>query len=252
MTIESIQMKKARETQFRKKITVAVYRTINDVLKRIGYQLVKINKDAENKDAENIDPLERNQRETLDKLWSDQNFKKNYLNQKRLKLYGEVRERAINEGLLNDGLRVIDVGCGPGFFLRFLEDKGFKGELIGCDFSDAAVENARKACPTGMFFVHDIYEEIGKRYNMLFCMETLEHLLRPDLALKILCKASERLLLTVPEGRKDSFRGHLNFWSKESFEVFLKTTLPEAKVKVDEFNQGRNLLAVIDLSSCQR
>jgi len=90
-----------------------------------------------------------------------------------------------------------------------------------------------------------IYEPIKEKYDLIVCMETLEHLLHPDRAILNLADAAPTVVLTVPEGRKDSFRGHLNFWSKESFEVLLNSVLPNKTVRVMEVANEKNLLAKI-------
>jgi transposase len=76
-------------------------------------------------------------------------------------------------------------------------------------------------------------------------METLEHLLRADLAVQKLAESAQKIYLTVPEGRKDSFRGHINFWSKDSFTTFLETNCPAKQVEVEEVNSEQNLLATL-------
>lgn len=61
---------------------------------------------------------------------------------------------------------------------------------------------------------------------MLFCTEVLEHLLFPDKALKNILKMianNGTLLVTVPNGRTDTYKGHINFWSPESWKVFIET-----------------------------
>jgi hypothetical protein len=77
-------------------------------------------------------------------------------------------------------------------------------------------------------------------------METLEHLLHPGEALRNLLEASRRCILTVPEGRKDSFRGHINFWSLESWEVLCRDNAGSRNVTVQEFNEDQNLVAIFD------
>ena len=158
-----------------------------------------------------------------------------------------IRQRSQTIAALNlrAGDRVVDVGCGPGFFPRLLMDKGFKGQVSGCDFSAQAISLSSSLIPEGQFFQHDIYSPIPEKYDLIICMETLEHLLHPEDGLKNLIQAAPRLILTVPEGRKDSFRGHLNLWTKESFEVFLQKALPDKEVQVREVSNEKNLLALV-------
>ena len=34
-----------------------------------------------------------------------------------------------------------------------------------------------------------------------------------------------KLIISVPDGRIDTFSGHINFWSPESFKIFIEKTI---------------------------
>jgi len=40
--------------------------------------------------------------------------------------------------------KILDVGCGNGDFLAYIEDKGCSGEMIGVDISKGMIEEAKK------------------------------------------------------------------------------------------------------------
>ncbi|WP_419182303.1 class I SAM-dependent methyltransferase [Paenibacillus radicis (ex Xue et al. 2023)] len=44
---------------------------------------------------------------------------------------------------LNGTEAVLDVGCGPGAFLRFLKDQGHSGRLVGLDQSPGMIAEAQ-------------------------------------------------------------------------------------------------------------
>jgi predicted methyltransferase len=46
-----------------------------------------------------------------------------------------------------------------------------------------------------------------------------------------IAKSGARIVITVPDGRKDIFLGHINFWSSESFRVFLEYYTDEPVVQ---------------------
>ncbi|MCF6241394.1 MAG: class I SAM-dependent methyltransferase, partial [Bacteroidales bacterium] len=97
--------------------------------------------------------------------------------------------------------------------------------IYGYDASNVAVEIAKKHLPNGVFKEFDIYKPSDENFDVLFCMEVLEHLLYPEKAMKnIIGRMHEDsvLLLTVPNGRKDSWLGHINFWSPESWNIFIE------------------------------
>lgn len=222
-----------------------IKKAINKSLLKFGLRLQKIDRHGNLKRKNQIDPLDRNKKETLERLWTDEKFLESYVSKDRQALYELVYARAIREEALDSEKRVVDVGCGPGFFGALLFTKGFEGYFAGCDFSEEAIKKATDLVPSGTFFVHDVYSSLNEKFDTLFCMETLEHLLRADLAVQKLSDSAQKLYLTVPEGRKDSFRGHINFWSKDSFTVFLETNCPEKQVKVEEVNSEGNLLATL-------
>lgn len=60
-----------------------------------------------------------------------------------------VRRRAIVRGMLaaQPGERILDVGCGPGFYcLELLDEVGASGSVVGVDSSPAMLELARRRC----------------------------------------------------------------------------------------------------------
>jgi 2-polyprenyl-3-methyl-5-hydroxy-6-metoxy-1,4-benzoquinol methylase len=64
-----------------------------------------------------------------------------------------------------------------------------------------------------------------EKYDFVLCTEVLEHLLHPEIALNNIMNMLEengKALITVPNGRTDTFGGHINFWSPESWNVFIK------------------------------
>jgi len=216
---------------------------IQKVFGRLGYRICKIRRGCV-PDIE--DPLLRNDKCNAEKLWGSKDFRKTYLSERRTEFYREVFKDTFGRGFFSERDSVIDVGCGPGFFLNSLREQGFNGDLSGCDFSEEAIKSAKSSCPDIDFFVQDVYHPIKRSGDVIFCMQTLEHLFHPGLALQNLSKAASRLIITVPEGRRDSFHGHINFWSKESFEIFLSDHLSGWTIAVAEINNGNNLLALLD------
>jgi len=221
---------------------MSVSKILNSLLKPLGCKVVKLEGEQQ---VHNFDPLERNDVETLEKLWGDPEFRAKYLSPTRQRLYEVVLAELQGLEVYGPACKLLDVGCGPGFFPRLIMDRGFEGQVFGCDFSEQAISLSSSLIPEGEFFKQDIYEPIKEKYDLIVCMETLEHLLHPDRAILNLADAAPTVVLTVPEGRKDSFRGHLNFWSKESFEVLLNSVLPNKTVRVMEVANEKNLLAKI-------
>ena len=122
-------------------------------------------------------------------------------------------------------LKTLDAGCGLGVFTNRLKNR-LNGEVLGCDFSSTAIRKAQKKFPEILFFRHDLYQPLEQYYSLIVCTETLEHLLTPEKVVANLLRALTRrdsiLFMTVPDGRLDSSKKHINFWSPESWSSFVK------------------------------
>lgn len=55
-----------------------------------------------------------------------------------------------------DESRVLDLGCGNGFFGRWLRHHGIRSSYTGVDCSTAAIESARRLVPDGTFVIADL------------------------------------------------------------------------------------------------
>lgn len=100
---------------------------------------------------------------------------------------------------IDPSVKVLDVGCGDGFFLELLRDLGFEN-LFGIDLSEPMLCRARKKnLRVGK---ENIYELDGKEeYNVILLMDVLEHLDRPKVGLKNLyniLKNGGILFLNIP------------------------------------------------------
>jgi 2-polyprenyl-3-methyl-5-hydroxy-6-metoxy-1,4-benzoquinol methylase len=102
--------------------------------------------------------------------------------------------------------------------------------------------------PDAEFRYFDIYEGSSLQFDVIFCIEVLEHLLHPARALRnvvAMLADSGVGLITVPNGRIDTFEGHINFWSPESWEVFVKEICAGYTVETGLIENGQNNFAVI-------
>ncbi len=146
---------------------------------------------------------------------------------------------------------VLDAGCGEGFAMREvlgLIDAGQQPEsVVGLDGSAGALHIARSLHSQRVFAAADLQEIpfADQSFDLVMCMEVLEHLDRPERGLAELVRVSRRwLLLSVPN--EPFFRGanflrgknmhdwgndpgHINHWSAQSFLQFVaQSTLIES------------------------
>ena len=189
-------------------------------------------------------PTRNNSREAVDAFFSDADQVNDYLTTDRIAFYDEVAE-LLRARIGVGGRDVADVGCGTGHLLARLDEAGSR---TGYDFSPAALSVARTVCPSARFEEHDIYDRPPGRFDIVCSCETLEHMFHPDRALRSLwdmVREGGVLLLTVPNGRRDTTLGHINFWSPESWHVFLHETLPDEQIENASFRDETGCFAFI-------
>ena len=179
-----------------------------------------------NSDA--IDPadcLYQNSRERIDKgLCSTPFAIRQYYSDERIRFYQTCLQLLKDCGVSLQDKHVVDVACGMGYQLRLVLEYHPAG-LTGLDFSSVAVEIARLLCPGARFHEFDIYQKYHETFDVVICTEALEHLLYPSIALKnilSMIRSGGCAFLTVPNGRMDTFDGHINFWSPESWRIFIE------------------------------
>ena len=136
-------------------------------------------------------------------------------------------------------VRILDVGCGEGFIAGILSERLDNVEIIGIERSIEALEMAKKMNPGIAFLQGDImslpFEE--RSFDIVLCLEVLEHLANPELALQPLSRVAGNLVIvSVPNEPwfclgnllvlKNVLRlgnpiDHINHWSFRGFKRFL-------------------------------
>jgi 2-polyprenyl-3-methyl-5-hydroxy-6-metoxy-1,4-benzoquinol methylase len=195
------------------------------------------------------DPVHHNSRENMDQFYGDDETVERYLEPARIAFYAEVVDFVVSRGVSLNGRRMLDAGCGTGHLLLELQRQARPSELWGLDFSHQAVQRTRQFCPDVHCQQHDLYEPLGERFDVVFCLEVLEHLLHPARALRNLLAATREpgtLVLTVPNGRCDTYEGHINFWSPESWQVFLSDFAPSYRQTLGLLEGGRVNVAILN------
>ncbi|MBS1517257.1 MAG: class I SAM-dependent methyltransferase [Bacteroidetes bacterium] len=207
---------------------------IKDFFALFGIGIYKIKKKAEVKpkpeykpikDFEVVSAFHHNTPERMNDFFSDPEHLENYMSEVRLEFYKQIRDYFKEKNIDLNDKEILDVGCGTGHLLMFISEYFKVKKMFGLDFSDAAVSVARENIPEGEFNVHDIYKAHDRKYDVIFCTEVLEHLSYPDEALNNLLQLMNKdsvLYLTTPNGRTDTYKGHINYWGPEGWELFIK------------------------------
>ena len=133
--------------------------------------------------------------------------------------------------------RVLDIGCGPGFFLKIAQKNGW--QVWGLDLSAEAVTQARKILKTRRIYQQTLEKSkfLPNFFDLVTIFQTIEHVENPLLLLKKvrkILKPKGVLLLTTPNAsgwqakimgqRWFSYRHPDHFWffSQKSLEILLK------------------------------
>lgn len=122
------------------------------------------------------------------------------------------------------GASVLDLGCGMGFFAKYV-----KGAYLGVDFSPYSVEKAKAMnwSPTANFMVNDLYALPGiGQFDTVVMLEVLEHLVDRPTAVRVAKGLTKkRLVVSVPRGRS---RSEDHIWNDITKEDVLKLLGPSS------------------------
>lgn len=170
-------------------------------------------------------PVTYNSKENTDKFYADERLVALYEDGKRLSFYKEIvryLSRQIDLSKINS---IADVSAGTGRLLMEFKQQHPSKQYFGFEFSDTALALSKKNCPDIIFEKADLYAGINKSFDLVLCVDTLEHLEYPEKALGHLVASLNPggyLFLVVPNGRHDTFEGHIHYWSPESFRLFIE------------------------------
>lgn len=120
----------------------------------------------------------------IDKLYKQSFFSYAVESKYLKKTYGYYLKRAL--GILSkNNLKLLDIGCGNGFFLEEAKAMGIKA-VFGIEPSKAAVEKAQKNLRKNIkndILKPDLFKE--KFFDIICCFHTLDHITDPNTFLKI-------------------------------------------------------------------
>ncbi len=219
----------------------------NEKLERL---LAEMRKTTIGFDSREIYPKEHNTKEAMDTYFASIEDEEPYLT-----LAGSVKTMLDNNDVVLNDKAVLDIGVGPGIVLNAILEGTSPASVAGNDFSAVAIEQARKRMPDGHFEIHDIYDPQPAQADVVLSTEVLEHLERPADALRNILDAvapGGLAVLTVPDGRVDTSRYHINFWSPESWRVFITKHGEGFNFLLDEFQTKQDVRSRINFALLRR
>jgi ubiquinone/menaquinone biosynthesis C-methylase UbiE len=147
---------------------------------------------------------------------------------------------------LKSGMRLLDVGCGPGSITSGLAQRVAPGETIGIDPSQGVLETARsltrdKGIENLVYEVGDIYQSrfAPKTFDAVFAHQLLQHLRRP---VDVLVQMRTLLKAGGVIGVRDVDWGSTTFYPEnEGLRRFFVLYYELARLNGGEPNAGRYL-----------
>ena len=172
-----------------------------------------------------IDPTRHNSVEFLDANVTLDGM--NAYLEDRHEFYQRIINYCVQKNVTFDKVSVLDVGCSGSSLLQKIREQYEPTKVTGFDFSETIIKVSKQIFPNVNYNKFDLVKDApNQNFDLVFCTQVLEHILQPEIALRnlmLMTKSSGKLLITVPNGRIDSYRGHINFWSPESFEYFIRS-----------------------------
>lgn len=214
---------------------------LRKLIYKAGYELRKI--------PITDDAVDYNSRQNIDKFYLDKNETAYYIKH-------QVKEIVANNMAILKAQRielnnksVLDVGCGTGHFLKEIKNVFPGATLMATEYADAPMQLTRKLLPETECQILDIENEVlNRKFSLVCCSHVIEHLSYPDKAVRHLFEMTEiggALFLAVPDGRIDDFPGHIHYWGKSSWRLFLQNTLPDTNIETGVMQDGISLYAWI-------
>jgi 2-polyprenyl-3-methyl-5-hydroxy-6-metoxy-1,4-benzoquinol methylase len=147
--------------------------------------------------------------------------------------------------LLEPGMSLLDVGCGPGTITADFAERLAPGPVVGIDSAAAVVDAAadEHRAPNLTFRTADVYhlDEVGQRYDVVHAHQVLQHLADPVAALAQMGRACR------PGGivaARDAVYSAMTWWPDfPGLHRWLEVYRAVARANGGEPDAGRNLLA---------
>lgn len=224
----------------------------NERVKELQAELRETKRQLGTIDSRDIDPREHNTPEAMDSFFAEA------AEVERYEEFGESLQNALKSHRVTLNKKIVmDAGVGPGYALAEMLKRYRPAEVHGIDYSTVAIEKCRELMPNGTFTVGSLYEPLPGNYDVVLCTEVLEHLDDPETAVRQILSAllpGGTAVFTVPDGRVDVSRLHLNFWSPESWKRFIDQAARGHRITTGSFqaresSRYQNNLAIVRASS---
>ena len=134
--------------------------------------------------------------------------------------------------LIEKDRRVLDVGCGDGTLMKFLQDN----KNIDCRGMEISKNKVQKCIEKGLTVIegnaeNDLIQFPNKSFDYAILSQTLQAFLNPELVINELLRVGKKAIVTIP---------NFGYW-KVRLHLLIKGTMPITKTLPDEWHNTSNL-----------
>ena len=142
------------------------------------------------------------------------------------------QEFKIISDFIEKNTRVLDVGCGDGTLMEFLQNSK-EIDIRGIEISK---DNSQKCVSKGLTVIEgdaekDLSQFPDRSFDFVILSQTLQAFLNPEIVIQELLRVGKKAIVTVP---------NFGFW-KVRLHLLIKGTMPITKNLPDEWHNTPNL-----------